>query len=127
MKQLFLLTFSLFVAFSTNIHASGSSGGGGGGGFGGGGGGSTKRGIDSEKLTLGRQVFSGRGVGSKVISKAAYQTQTTSLKSLISYIAKKHSVEEAKRLPAREIVGKMTQKQMNALKYYVRTHYGRRK
>lgn len=128
MKTPFLLSLILALLTSVSAFASGGGGGGGGGGFGGGfgGGGSKARAIDTEKVALGRSVFSGRAkLADRVVSRDLYLRQARTLVRLQKKIERSSSASSGKSFKPRELAGRMTTKQLSALSYYVKVTFTR--
>ena len=129
MKPYILLgIFSALLAI-TPAYASGGGGGGGGfggGGFGGGGVYDTTprtRTINQETYRLGQQIFSGRAELTSEVSSKALKKQTKAIQKMQTQIAAKSSAADAKKLNVTKLAGRMSSKQLRALKYYVRVRY----
>lgn len=127
MKKQLLLHLFIALLTSLSVTASGGGGGGGGGfGGGGGGGGSKPRAIDTEKVALGRSVFSGRAeMSASVISKDLYLSQARTLVRLQKKIERSKLASQGKAFKPRELAGRMSTKQLSALSYYVKITFDR--
>lgn len=125
MKKYIILNVILGLLL-TNFTLASGGGGGGGGGFsgGGGGGGSKPREVDREKFNLGRSVFSQKAeLAPKVISRDLYRRQARTLVRLQKKIARVDPEALERDFMPRELAGRMSSKQLNALSYYVKHHY----